>query len=57
MGGNPQIIIDEVKKSFEVMQVIGNDQVELESYQLKDVEDVQYTQWKDDTCTYVASIT
>lgn len=57
MGGDPQIIIDEVKKSFEVMQVIGNDQVELESYQLKDAEDVQYTQWKDDTCTYVASIT
>uniref|UniRef100_M1DLE3 Gag-pol polyprotein n=1 Tax=Solanum tuberosum TaxID=4113 RepID=M1DLE3_SOLTU len=37
IGEDPQTFIDEVKKIFEVMQVTRNDQVELASYQLKDV--------------------
>ncbi|WMV50529.1 hypothetical protein MTR67_043914, partial [Solanum verrucosum] len=32
-----QNFLDEIKKIFEVMQVTGNDRVELASYQLKDV--------------------
>uniref|UniRef100_M1DE77 Gag-pol polyprotein n=1 Tax=Solanum tuberosum TaxID=4113 RepID=M1DE77_SOLTU len=36
-GEDPQNLIDDVKKIFEVMQVTGNDRVELTSYQLKDV--------------------
>uniref|UniRef100_M1DY50 Gag-pol polyprotein n=1 Tax=Solanum tuberosum TaxID=4113 RepID=M1DY50_SOLTU len=34
---DPQNFIDEVKKIFVVIQVTGNDQVDLVSYQLKDV--------------------
>ena len=34
---DPQNFLDEIKKIFEVMQVTGNDRVELASYQLKDV--------------------
>ena len=34
---DPQNFLDEIKKIFEVMQVTGNDWVELASYQLKDV--------------------
>ncbi|WMV55421.1 hypothetical protein MTR67_048806 [Solanum verrucosum] len=34
-GEDPQNFLDEIKKIFEVMQVTGNDQVELASYQLK----------------------
>ncbi|KAH0682275.1 hypothetical protein KY289_020027 [Solanum tuberosum] len=37
IGEDPQNFIDEVKKIFGVMQVTGNDRVELASYQLKDV--------------------
>ena len=33
---DPQNFLDEIKKIFEVMQVTGNDRVELTSYQLKD---------------------
>ncbi|WMV25178.1 hypothetical protein MTR67_018563 [Solanum verrucosum] len=44
---DPQNFIDEVKKIFEVMQVTGNDRVELASYQLKDVAHIWYTQWKE----------
>ncbi|KAK4721598.1 hypothetical protein R3W88_011831 [Solanum pinnatisectum] len=40
IGEDPQNFIDEVKKIFEVMQVTGNDRVELKSYQLKDVAHV-----------------
>ena len=36
-GEDLQNFIDEVKKLFGVMQVTGNDRVELASYQLKDV--------------------
>ncbi|XP_069149164.1 uncharacterized protein [Solanum lycopersicum] len=32
-----QNLLDEIKKNFKVMQVTGNDRVELASYQLKDV--------------------
>ena len=34
---NPQNFLDEIKKVFEVMQVTGNDRVELASYQFKNV--------------------
>ena len=34
---DPQNLLDEIKKIFEVMQVTGIDRVELASYQLKDV--------------------
>ena len=33
----PQNLLDEIKKIFEVIQVIGNDRVELASYQFKNV--------------------
>ncbi|WMV37465.1 hypothetical protein MTR67_030850 [Solanum verrucosum] len=42
-GEDPQNFLDEIKKIFEVMQVIGNDRVELASYQLKDVAHLWYT--------------
>ena len=38
-----QNFLDEIKKIFEVMQVTGNDRVELASYQLKDVALIWYT--------------
>ena len=38
--------LDEIKKIFEVMKVIGNGRVELESYQLEDVSHILYTQWR-----------
>ena len=43
---DPQNFLDEIKKIFEVMQVTGNDQVKLATYQLKDVAFIWYTQWK-----------
>ncbi|WMV37817.1 hypothetical protein MTR67_031202, partial [Solanum verrucosum] len=46
VGEDPQNFIDEVKKLFGVMQVIGNDRVELVSYQLKDIAHIWFTQWK-----------
>ena len=36
-----------MKKIGEVIQVTGNDRVELVSYQLKDVAHFWYTQWKE----------
>ena len=44
---DPLNFIDEIKKIFEVMKIIGNDRVELASYQLKDVAHIWYTQWKE----------
>ncbi|KAH0644931.1 hypothetical protein KY284_032815 [Solanum tuberosum] len=46
VGEVPQNFIDEVKKIFGVMQVTGNDRVELASYQLKDVAHIWFIQWK-----------
>ncbi|KAH0647574.1 hypothetical protein KY285_032822 [Solanum tuberosum] len=46
VGEDPQNFINEVKKIFGVMQVTGNDRVELASYQLKDVAHIWFTQWK-----------
>ncbi len=43
VGEDPHNFIDEVKKIFGVMQVTGNDRVELASYQLKDVAHIWYT--------------
>ena len=41
---DPQNFLDEIKKIFEVMQVTRKDQVELASYQLKDIAHILYTQ-------------
>ena len=49
--------MDEIKKIFEVMHVTGNDRVELESYQLKDVAHIWYTHWKDNRGANVDTIT
>ena len=43
---DPHNFLDEIKKIFEVMQVTGNDRVELASYELKDVAHIWYTKWK-----------
>ena len=39
------------------MYVAGNDQVELESYQLKDFANIWYTKWKENRGKNVAPIT
>ena len=57
VGKDPQNFIDEVKKIFEVMQVTGNDRVELASYQLKDVTHIWYNQWKENRGTNASPIT
>ena len=54
---DPQNFMDEIKKIFEVIQVTGNDQVELASYQLKDVAHILYTQWKENRGENAARIT
>ncbi|KAH0692437.1 hypothetical protein KY285_019534 [Solanum tuberosum] len=56
-GEDPQNFLDEIKKIFEVMQVTGNDRVELASYQPKDVAHIWYTQWKENRGTNAAPIT
>ncbi|WMV19620.1 hypothetical protein MTR67_013005 [Solanum verrucosum] len=57
IGEDPQNFLDEIKKIFEVMQVTGNDRVDLVSYQLKDVAHIWYTQWKENIGTNDAPIT
>ncbi|KAH0633434.1 hypothetical protein KY284_036220 [Solanum tuberosum] len=57
IGEDPQNIIDEVKKIFGVMQVIGNDRVELSFYQLKDVAHIWHTQCKENRGADAAPIT
>ena len=54
---DPQNFLDHIKKIFKVMEVTGNDQVELASYQLKDVAHIWYTQWKKNRGTDEAPIT
>ena len=54
---DPQNFLDEIKKIFEVMQFTGNDQVELASYQLKDVAHIWYTQWKENRGANATPIT
>ena len=54
---DPQKFLDEIKKIFEVMQVTGNNRVELESYQLKNVAHIWYTQWKGNRGANSAPIT
>ena len=49
--------MNEIKKIFYVMQVTGNDRVELPSYQLKDVGHIWYTQWKENRGANAAPIT
>ncbi|WMV29404.1 hypothetical protein MTR67_022789 [Solanum verrucosum] len=45
VGEDPQKFIDEVKKIIGVMQVTGNDRVELTSYQLKNMAHIWFTQF------------
>ncbi|WMV08186.1 hypothetical protein MTR67_001571 [Solanum verrucosum] len=47
VGEDPHSSIDEVKEIFGVMQVIGNDRVDLASHQLMDVSHIRFTQWKE----------
>ncbi|XP_069146887.1 uncharacterized protein [Solanum lycopersicum] len=54
---DPQNFLDEIKKIFEVMQVTGNDRVELASYQLKDLAHIWYTQWTENRGANVAPST
>ena len=54
---DPQKLLDEIKKIFEVMQVTGNNRVELESYQLKNVAHIWYTQWKENKGAHGTPIT
>ena len=37
---DPHNFLEEIKKIFEVLQVTGNDRVELALYQLKDVDHI-----------------
>ncbi|WMV18678.1 hypothetical protein MTR67_012063 [Solanum verrucosum] len=57
VGEDTQNFIDEVKKIFGVMQVPGNERVELASYQLKDVAHIWFTQWKENMGENVAHVT
>ena len=54
---DPQNFSDEIKKIFEVMQVTGNNRVELAPYQLKDVAHMWYTQWKENRGANATPIT
>lgn len=42
----PQTFLDEIRKIIMVIQVIGNDLVDLASYKLKHVAHIWYTEWK-----------
>ncbi|WMV19556.1 hypothetical protein MTR67_012941 [Solanum verrucosum] len=57
VGEDPQNFIDVVKKICEVMQVTGNDRVELASYQLKEIAHIWYTQLKGNMGTDATPIT
>ena len=54
---DPQNFLDEIKKIFEVMQLSGNDQVDLASYQFNDFAHIWYTQWKENRGANAAPIT
>ena len=54
---NAQNFLDEIKNIFEVIQVTWNDRVEFESYHLKDVAHIRYTQWKEKRGTDETPIT
>ena len=47
-GEDPQGFIDEVFKVLDSMGVSSQEKVELTAYQLKDVAQVWYEQWKDE---------
>ncbi|WMV24838.1 hypothetical protein MTR67_018223 [Solanum verrucosum] len=57
VGEDPHNFIYEVKKIFGVMQVTGNDKVELASYQHKDVAHIWFTQWKEHRGTNAVPMT
>ena len=43
----PQEFLDEVYRELYAMGVISSEKVELASYQLKDVDQTWYMQWRD----------
>ena len=47
VGEDPQAFFGEVYKIVHAMGVTYSEKVELASYQLKDVAQVSFTQWKD----------
>jgi len=57
VGEEPQNFIDKVKKILGVMQVTGTGSVELESYQLKGVAHIWFTQWKENMGVDAAPVT
>ena len=48
--------MDEIKKIFQIMKISGNDQVELASFQLKDVAHIWFTQLKENRGANAAPI-
>ena len=44
---DPQEFLDEIFKVFSAIRVIYREKAELASYQLRDVPQILYTQWKD----------
>ena len=49
VGEDPQEFLDGVYKVLSAMGVTSREKVELASYKLRDVSQIQYTQWKDNT--------
>ena len=47
VGEDPQEFLDGVYKVLSVMRVTSREKAELASYQLREVSQVWYTQWKD----------
>ncbi|WMV08920.1 hypothetical protein MTR67_002305 [Solanum verrucosum] len=57
VGDDPYNFTDEVKKIHGVMQVTGTKSIELASYQLNDVANNWFTQWKENKGENVAPLT
>ena len=47
VGEDPQAFLDEVYKIVHAMGVSSREKMDLASYQLKEVAQLWYTQWKD----------
>ena len=47
VGEYPQEFLDGVYKVFSVIRVTSREKAELDSYQLREISQVWYTQWKD----------
>ncbi|TMW96361.1 hypothetical protein EJD97_007489 [Solanum chilense] len=53
---DPQDLFDEIYKTMSDMGLISNEKVELDAYQLKDVAQTWFTQWKDNRALIEAPI-